>query len=71
VLPSALLFGARTFLQRYLLRRRSPVRLGPAVSLPVDDLELTLAVLVEGLVGEEIGALVLLALDMLDLDVRK
>jgi len=29
VLPSALLCGARTFLQRYLLRRRSPVRLGP------------------------------------------
>src|SRR2546429_6078087 len=29
VLPSALLFGARTFLQRYSLRRRSPVRLGP------------------------------------------
>src|SRR5256885_3423373 len=36
VLPSALLCGARTFLQRYLLRRRSPVRLGPAVSLPMD-----------------------------------
>src|SRR5437879_5497419 len=28
VLPSALLCGARTFLQRYLLRRRSPVPLG-------------------------------------------
>src|SRR5690242_10925617 len=36
VLPSALLCGARTFLQRYLLRRRSPVRLGPPVSLPAD-----------------------------------
>src|SRR5438445_1282547 len=34
VLPIALLCGARTFLQRYLLRRRSPVRLGPPVSLP-------------------------------------
>src|ERR1700716_2531106 len=34
VLPSALLFGARTFLQRYLLRRRSPVRLGPWLVYP-------------------------------------
>src|SRR6266851_5660050 len=34
VLPSALLFGARTFLQRYLLRRRSPVRLGPGEFYP-------------------------------------
>src|SRR6266851_3841383 len=34
VLPSALLCGARTFLQRYLLRRRSPVRLGPGEFYP-------------------------------------
>src|SRR5438874_1035085 len=34
VLPSALLCGARTFLQRYLLRRRSPVRLGPVGFYP-------------------------------------
>src|SRR4029077_18776989 len=34
VLPSALLYGARTFLQRYLLRRRSPVRLGPGEFYP-------------------------------------
>src|SRR5712692_1921078 len=34
VLPSALLCGARTFLQRYSLRRRSPVRLGPSKFYP-------------------------------------
>src|SRR5437879_7551673 len=41
VLPSALLCGARTFLQRYLLRRRSPVRLGPAIVYPPNLVFLT------------------------------
>src|SRR5258708_14637562 len=34
VLPSALLCGARTFLQRYLLRRRSPGPPGPRAFYP-------------------------------------
>src|SRR5438874_3791745 len=43
VLPSALLCGARTFLQRYLLRRRSPVRLGPLRVYPPNLIFLTWA----------------------------
>src|SRR5487761_301779 len=66
VLPSALLCGARTFLQpRYSLSRRSPVRLDPPSSLP--RCLRFLDVSIDRLVGEGVGSIVVLPGHVLDL----